>query len=119
MVHSIDKASKGIWKCYIGSIPILGVSVVQVHISDLQRNSPTGRKAKPRLPVRCLYKIVEFINVEVMNMNFSELFIDKSKTLIINTELAVILGDLNESIVLAVIGGKFADITLIGKGTVC
>ena len=35
MVHSIDKASKGIWKCYIGSIPILGVSVVQVHISDL------------------------------------------------------------------------------------
>ena len=66
MVHSIDKASKGIWKCYIGSIPILGVSVVQVHISDLQRNSPTGRKAKPRLPVRCLYKIVEFINVEVM-----------------------------------------------------
>ena len=33
-------------------------------------------------------------------MNFSELFIDKSKTLIINTELAVILGDLNESIVL-------------------
>ena len=35
-----------------------------------------------------------------MNMNFSELFIDKSKTLIINTELAVILGDLNESIVL-------------------
>ena len=34
MVHSIDKASKGIWKCYIGSIPILGVSVVQVHISD-------------------------------------------------------------------------------------
>ena len=28
-------------------------------------------------------------------MNFSELFIDKSKTLIINTELAVILGDLN------------------------
>ena len=35
MVHSIDKASKGIWKCYIGSIPILGVSVVQVHISDV------------------------------------------------------------------------------------
>ena len=34
MVHSIDKASKGIWKCYIGSIPILGVRVVQVHISD-------------------------------------------------------------------------------------
>lgn len=34
MVHGIDKASKGIWKCYIGSIPILGVSVVQVHISD-------------------------------------------------------------------------------------
>ena len=36
------------------------------NLSDLQRNSPTGRKAKPRLPVRCLYKIVEFINVEVM-----------------------------------------------------
>ena len=36
MAHSIDKASKGIWKCYIGSIPILGVSVVQVHISDLR-----------------------------------------------------------------------------------
>ena len=33
--NSIDKASKGIWKCYIGSIPILGVSVVQVHISDV------------------------------------------------------------------------------------
>lgn len=33
-VHSIDKASKGIWKCYIGSIPMLGASVVQVHISD-------------------------------------------------------------------------------------
>lgn len=33
-------------------------------------------------------------------MNLSELFIDKSKTLIINTELALVLGDLNESIVL-------------------
>ena len=40
----------------IGSIPILGASVVQVHISDLQRNSPTGRKAKALLPVRCFYK---------------------------------------------------------------
>ena len=40
MVHSIDKASKGIWKCYIGSIPILGVSVVQVHISDVAGSSP-------------------------------------------------------------------------------
>ena len=34
LVHSIDKASKGIWKCYIGSIPMLGASMVQVHISD-------------------------------------------------------------------------------------
>lgn len=33
-------------------------------------------------------------------MTYQELFIDKSKTLIINTELSVILGDLNESIVL-------------------
>lgn len=33
-------------------------------------------------------------------MNFSELFIDKSKTLIINTDLAMALGDLNEAIVL-------------------
>ena len=40
MVHSIDKASKGIWKCYIGSIPILGVSVVQVHISDAAGSFP-------------------------------------------------------------------------------
>ena len=40
MVHSIDKASKGIWKCYIGSIPILGVSVVQVHISDVAGSFP-------------------------------------------------------------------------------
>lgn len=27
-------------------------------------------------------------------MNFNELFIDKSKTLIINTDLALVLGDL-------------------------
>lgn len=33
-------------------------------------------------------------------MDFKELFIDKSKTLIINTDLAMVLGDLNESIVL-------------------
>lgn len=33
-------------------------------------------------------------------MNFRELFIDKSKTLIINTDLALVLGDLNEAIVL-------------------
>lgn len=33
-------------------------------------------------------------------MNFKELFIDKSKTLIVNTDLALILGDLNEAIVL-------------------
>lgn len=33
-------------------------------------------------------------------MEYRELFVDKSKTLIINTELAVILGDLNEAIVL-------------------
>lgn len=33
-------------------------------------------------------------------MNFKELFVDKSKTLIINTDLALILGDLNEAIVL-------------------
>lgn len=33
-------------------------------------------------------------------MDFSELFIDKSKTLIINTDLALVLGDLNEAIVL-------------------
>lgn len=33
-------------------------------------------------------------------MNFNELFIDKSKTLIINTDLALVLGDLNEAIVL-------------------
>ena len=40
MVHSIDKASKGIWKCYIGSIPILGVSAVQVRISDAAGSFP-------------------------------------------------------------------------------
>ena len=40
MVHSIDKTSKGIWKCYIGSIPILGVRVVQVHISDAAGSFP-------------------------------------------------------------------------------
>lgn len=33
-------------------------------------------------------------------MNFKELFIDKSKTLIVNTDLAMVLGDLNEAIVL-------------------
>lgn len=33
-------------------------------------------------------------------MNFNELFVDKSKTLIINTYLALVLGDLNEAIVL-------------------
>ena len=33
-------------------------------------------------------------------MNFNELFIDKSNTLIINTDLALVLGDLNEAIVL-------------------
>ena len=33
-------------------------------------------------------------------MNFKELFIDKSKTLIVNTDLALALGDLNEAIVL-------------------
>lgn len=33
-------------------------------------------------------------------MNFKELFIDKSKALIINTDLALVLGDLNEAIVL-------------------
>lgn len=33
-------------------------------------------------------------------MNFNELFVDKSKTLIINTDLALVLGDLNEAIVL-------------------
>lgn len=33
-------------------------------------------------------------------MNFKELFIDKSKTLIVNTDLALVLGDLNEAIVL-------------------
>lgn len=33
-------------------------------------------------------------------MDFIELFIDKSKTLIINTDLALVLGDLNEAIVL-------------------
>lgn len=33
-------------------------------------------------------------------MNFKELFIDKSKTLIINTDLALVLGDLNEAIAL-------------------
>lgn len=33
-------------------------------------------------------------------MDFRELFIDKSKTLIINTDLALVLGDLNEAIVL-------------------
>lgn len=33
-------------------------------------------------------------------MEYRELFVDKSKTLIINTELAIILGDLNEAIVL-------------------
>lgn len=33
-------------------------------------------------------------------MNFNELFVDKSKALIINTDLALVLGDLNEAIVL-------------------
>lgn len=33
-------------------------------------------------------------------MNFKELFIDKSKTLIVNADLALVLGDLNEAIVL-------------------
>lgn len=33
-------------------------------------------------------------------MNFKELFIDKSKALIVNTDLALVLGDLNEAIVL-------------------
>lgn len=33
-------------------------------------------------------------------MNFKELFIDKSKTLIVNTDLALVLGGLNEAIVL-------------------
>ena len=33
-------------------------------------------------------------------MNFKELFIDKSRTLIVNTDLALVLGDLNEAIVL-------------------
>nr|DAH59496.1 MAG TPA: hypothetical protein [Caudoviricetes sp.] len=33
-------------------------------------------------------------------MDFKELFIDKSKTLIVNTDLALVLGDLNEAIVL-------------------
>ncbi len=33
-------------------------------------------------------------------MNFNELFIDKSNTLIINTDLALVLGNLNEAIVL-------------------
>lgn len=33
-------------------------------------------------------------------MNFNELFIDKSNTLIINTDLALVSGDLNEAIVL-------------------
>ena len=33
-------------------------------------------------------------------MNFNELFVDKSKTLIINTDLALVLGDLIEAIVL-------------------
>lgn len=41
--NSIDKASKGIWKCYIGSIPILGVSVVQVHISEAVGSPRLGR----------------------------------------------------------------------------
>lgn len=40
MVHGIDKASKGIWKCYIGSIPMLGASMVQVHISDVIGSLP-------------------------------------------------------------------------------
>ena len=33
-------------------------------------------------------------------MNFKELFVDKSNLLIVNTKLAVILGDLNQAIVL-------------------
>ena len=51
MVHSIDKASKGIWKCYIGSIPILGVSVVQAHMSDLQQT----RLATEKQNCDCLF----------------------------------------------------------------
>ena len=43
MVHSIDKASKGIWKCYIGSIPMFGASMVQVHMSDaLLKDATSG-----------------------------------------------------------------------------
>ena len=33
-------------------------------------------------------------------MNLRDLFIDKSKTLIVNTDLALVLGDLNEAIIL-------------------
>ena len=40
-VESMDEASKGMWKGYIGSIPILGVSVVQVHISEAVGSPPT------------------------------------------------------------------------------
>ena len=54
MVHSIDKASKGIWKCYIGSIPILGVSVVQVHMSDLQQT----RLATEKQNYDCLFVVI-------------------------------------------------------------
>ena len=56
MVHSIDKASKGIWKCYIGSIPILGVRVVQVHISDAAGSFPDMQELRYSLlkQLKCL-----------------------------------------------------------------
>ena len=44
--NSIDKASKGIWKCYIGSIPMLGASMVQVHISDAVGSLPAMQELR-------------------------------------------------------------------------
>ena len=50
----------------MGSIPILGVSVVQVHISDLQRNSPTGRKAKPHC-LSVVFNYAEYVSWAYIN----------------------------------------------------
>ena len=67
MVHSIDKASKGIWKCYIGSIPILGVSVVQVHISDATGSFP-DRQALSVLPAEII-KMLALVGAAVLSSN--------------------------------------------------
>lgn len=73
-------------------------------------NSKLGYADRKALPL-CLFvvfvKIAEYVSQAYIiissggiEMNFKELFIDKSKTLLVNTDLAMVLGDLNEAIVL-------------------